>query len=40
MFKVKIRFDYSRLIGEFHENQEKVFREIIKIESKSRFTDS
>ena len=40
MFKVKIRFDYSRMIGEFHKNQEKVFHEIIKIEPKSRFVES
>ena len=32
VFVVKTKFDYWRLIHEFHENQETVFREIIKMD--------
>ena len=34
-FKVKTKFDHERLIHECHKNQEKVFREIIKMDGKS-----
>ena len=37
--KVEIKFDYLNLIREFHKNQDKVFREIIKMDRESRFAD-
>ena len=39
VFKDKTKFDYKRLIREFHDNQEKAIREIIKMNRKSSFAD-